>query len=106
MESSTDVNAASSANLSGGASKKLDDGIPVVSGQKAPVTATVLTAVIISVMHSFNFGIAIGAPNNSAVAMQEVRGSAKPSDAGAAGLESAHGSIHASAWARGCFGAF
>lgn len=91
MESSTDMNAVSSTTLNVGssASKKLDDGvpgasgtlnlgsklddggIPVVTAQKAPVTVTVLTAVILNVMHSFNFGIAIGTPNNTAVAMQE-----------------------------------
>jgi hypothetical protein len=73
MESSTDVNTAlSNANLAASSSKKLDDGMPVSMGQKAPVTTSVITAVILSVMHSFNFGIAIGTPNNTQPAMMEV----------------------------------
>ncbi len=39
---------------------------------RAPVTRTVVTVVILSVLQSFNFGFAIGMPNNTQVMMQEV----------------------------------
>lgn len=69
MESTTDVGS----HLSGSESKKLDDGMPISMGQKAPVTAAVITAVVLSVMHSFNFGIAIGTPGNTELLMEKVR---------------------------------
>lgn len=71
MESTTDVG--SQINFASSESKKLDDGLPISVGQRAPVTGAVITAVILSVMHSFNFGIAIGTPGNTELLMKEVR---------------------------------
>lgn len=48
-----------------------DDGNIAVP--KAPLSTAVLIATILSVMHSFNLGLAITGPNNSQPAMMEVR---------------------------------
>lgn len=45
----------------------------VISLPKASLNAAVMIATLLSVMHSFNLGLAITMPNNSQPAMMEVR---------------------------------